>query len=234
MSMNPELFDSQVPLSVRVLIDFHTCLQDFTLDDLKQTFQAIDLELARRGEPIVAAGILQHLHESIDDHDNIERFLISINNIPVTKLRQIIADIESSLEARKVDEMAALQAHLSEFCETYGMTYQDFLKVSAVKVADADSVTDADKSAGKGRKKQKSGRKMGNGEAPATAPGVPSAPSAPSAPKIKFMNPNNPNETWTGRGPRPPWMRELLAGGCSVDQLRVIELTQDPGKPVGE
>ena len=42
-------------------------------------------------------------------------------------------------------------------------------------------------------------------------------------PKVepKFRNPNNPSETWSGRGKQPHWVRNLLAAGTSLDDLRV-------------
>ena len=37
----------------------------------------------------------------------------------------------------------------------------------------------------------------------------------------KYANPGNPEQTWTGRGKRPLWVNECLAGGKSLDDLRV-------------
>jgi DNA-binding protein H-NS len=35
----------------------------------------------------------------------------------------------------------------------------------------------------------------------------------------KYRNPDNPNETWTGRGKRPKWLNDALASGKSLDDL---------------
>ncbi len=45
-------------------------------------------------------------------------------------------------------------------------------------------------------------------------------------PKVepKFRNPNDPSETWSGRGKPPRWVVELLAAGRSLDEIR-IQLT---------
>jgi DNA-binding protein H-NS len=43
-------------------------------------------------------------------------------------------------------------------------------------------------------------------------------------PKVepKFRNPNNPSETWSGRGKQPGWVSELLAAGRALDDFRII------------
>ena len=42
-------------------------------------------------------------------------------------------------------------------------------------------------------------------------------------PKVepKFQNPNDPSETWSGRGKSPRWVVELLAAGRSLDEFRI-------------
>jgi len=42
-------------------------------------------------------------------------------------------------------------------------------------------------------------------------------------PKVepKFRNPDNPSETWSGRGKQPHWVRNLLAAGRSLDDLKI-------------
>ncbi|MGC9457438.1 MAG: H-NS family nucleoid-associated regulatory protein [Halothiobacillaceae bacterium] len=37
----------------------------------------------------------------------------------------------------------------------------------------------------------------------------------------KFMNPNNPKQTWTGRGKRPRWLAEALERGEPEDKFRI-------------
>jgi DNA-binding protein H-NS len=41
--------------------------------------------------------------------------------------------------------------------------------------------------------------------------------------KPKFRNPENPLETWTGRGLQPKWVRDLLAAGMRIDDMRIAE-----------
>jgi DNA-binding protein H-NS len=42
-------------------------------------------------------------------------------------------------------------------------------------------------------------------------------------PKVhpKFQNPKPPHQTWSGRGHQPRWVRELLAAGKTIDDLRI-------------
>jgi len=41
--------------------------------------------------------------------------------------------------------------------------------------------------------------------------------------EIRFRNPANPAQTWTGRGKRPRWLRQALEQGASLDDFTVIE-----------
>ena len=46
-------------------------------------------------------------------------------------------------------------------------------------------------------------------------------------PKVvpKFRNPEPPHQTWSGRGHQPSWVRELLAAGKTIDDLRISTAT---------
>lgn len=41
-----------------------------------------------------------------------------------------------------------------------------------------------------------------------------------SPPTITYRDPSNPTRSWMGRGPRPSWVKEALAAGKTLDQLR--------------
>lgn len=45
------------------------------------------------------------------------------------------------------------------------------------------------------------------------------AAKAPSA--ARYANPENPTETWSGRGRRPGWVKAALEGGRSLDDLAI-------------
>lgn len=36
---------------------------------------------------------------------------------------------------------------------------------------------------------------------------------------VKYVNPENPDETWSGRGRRPAWVRAALEAGRSLEDL---------------
>jgi DNA-binding protein H-NS len=44
-------------------------------------------------------------------------------------------------------------------------------------------------------------------------------------PKVepKFRNPEDPSETWSGRGRQPRWVMAFLAAGRAIDDLRILE-----------
>ncbi|MDO8606142.1 MAG: H-NS histone family protein [Phaeospirillum sp.] len=37
----------------------------------------------------------------------------------------------------------------------------------------------------------------------------------------KFRNPDNPSETWTGRGRQPKWIAAKIAGGVTMESLKI-------------
>jgi DNA-binding protein H-NS len=39
--------------------------------------------------------------------------------------------------------------------------------------------------------------------------------------KAKYRNPDNPEQTWVGRGRKPAWLVELLAQGTTLEELGV-------------
>ena len=38
--------------------------------------------------------------------------------------------------------------------------------------------------------------------------------------KLRYVNPDNPNETWNGRGRKPAWALEKLEQGADLEQFR--------------
>jgi DNA-binding protein H-NS len=51
------------------------------------------------------------------------------------------------------------------------------------------------------------GRRRGEAQGPAGAP--------------RYRNPDNPDQTWSGRGRRPRWVHEAEAAGRSLDTMRI-------------
>jgi len=51
----------------------------------------------------------------------------------------------------------------------------------------------------------------------------PRSPQRRSYPKVeaKFRNPDNPSDTWSGRGKTPRWLAGLIAAGRKLDEFRI-------------
>jgi len=43
-----------------------------------------------------------------------------------------------------------------------------------------------------------------------------------SKPTPKYRNPEEPSETWSGRGRRPRWLEEALAKGAELEEFRIV------------
>jgi DNA-binding protein H-NS len=41
----------------------------------------------------------------------------------------------------------------------------------------------------------------------------------------KYRNPDNPNQTWTGRGPKPKWLEKLCVNGKTLDDFSTKKFT---------
>lgn len=41
------------------------------------------------------------------------------------------------------------------------------------------------------------------------------------APPVRFRDPENPENTWSGRGPRPNWLKEKLEQGSEISDFSV-------------
>jgi DNA-binding protein H-NS len=71
--------------------------------------------------------------------------------------------------------------------------------------------TFAKPSGGDGRGRRKAGE----------AEPAPAAPSSRGKVAPKYRNPNNPAETWTGRGRQPRWVQAALAEGRTLSDLAI-------------
>ena len=38
--------------------------------------------------------------------------------------------------------------------------------------------------------------------------------------KLTYRNPENPGQTWSGRGTQPPWVKEALKDGAALEELQ--------------
>jgi DNA-binding protein H-NS len=49
----------------------------------------------------------------------------------------------------------------------------------------------------------------------------PKLKNADQSHKTKYINPENPTQTWSGRGQQPKWVKEALAKGKTLEQLSI-------------
>lgn len=46
-------------------------------------------------------------------------------------------------------------------------------------------------------------------------------PAREDLPEARYANPDDPSQTWSGRGRRPAWMTAALEGGASLESLAI-------------
>jgi DNA-binding protein H-NS len=56
----------------------------------------------------------------------------------------------------------------------------------------------------------------------------PKSKNADQASLPKYINPDNPDQTWSGRGQKPKWLKEALATGKTLEQLLIEPPEKQP------
>src|SRR5918999_2705108 len=56
----------------------------------------------------------------------------------------------------------------------------------------------------------------------------PKSKNADQASLPKYINPDNPDQTWSGRGQKPKWLKEALAKGKTLEQLLIEPPEKQP------
>ena len=56
---------------------------------------------------------------------------------------------------------------------------------------------------------------------PGKARAQPRGKSQAEAPKVKYRNPDNPSQTWSGAGRKPAWIIEALSSGKTLEDFTV-------------
>jgi DNA-binding protein H-NS len=99
------------------------------------------------------------------------------------------------LNSMSLDELKQLQKDLNKAIDTF----QERQRIEALAVLDAKA-----KEMGFSLSELTGGKKKG------ASSGVP-----------KYVHPENPALTWTGRGRQPNWIKEGLSSGKSLDDFRI-------------
>ena len=134
------------------------------------------------------------------------------------ELQKQIADLQAQADQMKREKRADVLEQIRRDIQAYELTAEECgFDVSPVR--------------GKGRKGAKAakGRKSRGTAKPAKEPRVPKALRAPKAPRAGkskgpvsggYRGPNG--EQWAGgKGPRPKWVKEILASGGSLEDYKI-------------
>lgn len=108
-----------------------------------------------------------------------------------TEVLRQIDELKAEAEALRKEEVDGVVARIREAIDAYGLTPEDLF--------------------GSGRRSAKAPRKAGRRKAATTQ-------RAPSTAGAKYMDKDG--NTWGGRGPRPQWLRDALAGGANLEDFR--------------
>ena len=133
------------------------------------------------------------------------------------ELQKQIADLQAQADQMKREKRAEVLEQIRRDIQAYELTAEECgFESTPVR--------------GKGRKPAKAGKgNKSRDKAPARqarAPRAAKAPKAPRAAKAKpassggYRGPNG--EQWAGgKGPRPKWVKEILASGGSLDEYKL-------------
>ena len=116
---------------------------------------------------------------------------INLDELSVDELEKLIKQAESALDKKRKAELKNAQAVLEKMAKDLGVDPQDLLKNAADK---------------KKTTRKKAAKKKTGVRRPA---------------KVKFRDPNNSSNTWTGRGKRPLWLQDALSKGANLDDFFV-------------
>ena len=118
---------------------------------------------------------------------------INLDDYSVAELEKLIKQAERKLEKKRMEAVKSAQAEINKIAKDLGVSVDDLLEEGKAR-----KKTTARKTAT--RKKKAAVRK------PA---------------KIKYRNPQDASQTWTGRGKRPVWLREALENGAKLEDYEV-------------
>ena len=116
---------------------------------------------------------------------------INLDELSVDELEKLIKQAESALDKKRKAELKNAQAVLEKMAKDLGVDPQDLLKNAADK---------------KKTTRKKAAKKKTGVRRPA---------------KVKFRDPNNSSNTWTGRGKRPLWLQDALSKGANLGDFLV-------------
>lgn len=122
---------------------------------------------------------------------------MDLGTLSLTELRRLQSKVESEIRRRSDTARRDLIKRMQKMAAEQGLSLEDVIGAAPAPAEKAPS-----------RRGRKPG-KAGKAAKPATV-GV-----------IKYRNPANPEQGWTGRGRKPQWALDMLAQGKSLDEAAV-------------
>ena len=121
---------------------------------------------------------------------------MELSTYTLPELRRLQSKVESEIRRRSDVTRRNLIKRMQKMAADEGLSLDDLLEGSTPASAEAKPAT-------------KRGRR----------PGTKTAKAAKPAPVVKYRNPTNPDQGWSGRGRKPQWALDWIAQGKSLDEL---------------
>ncbi len=118
---------------------------------------------------------------------------MDLSTYTLPELRRLQAKVESEIRRRSDVTRRNLIKRMQKMAADEGLSLDDLLEGSAPASAEPKPAA-------------KRGRRAGS-------------KAAKPAPVIKYRNPANPEQGWSGRGRKPQWALDWIAQGKSLDEL---------------
>ena len=119
---------------------------------------------------------------------------MDLSTYTLPELRRLQSKVESEIRRRSDVTRRNLIKRMQKMAADEGLSLDDLLEGSTPASAEAKPAT-------------KRGRR----------PGAKTAKAAKPAPVVKYRNPTNPDQGWSGRGRKPQWALDWIAQGKSLD-----------------
>ncbi|EKF73667.1 DNA-binding protein H-NS [Alcanivorax hongdengensis A-11-3] len=116
---------------------------------------------------------------------------INLDELSIEELEKLIKQAEAALEKKRKAELKNAQAVLEKMAKDLGVEPESLLK-------------------GVEKKKPTRGKKAAKKKAGVRRPA-----------KVKYRNPKDSSQTWTGRGKRPVWLQQELDNGAKLEDFAV-------------
>lgn len=123
---------------------------------------------------------------------------MDLSSYTLPELRRLQAKVESEIRRRSDVTRRNLIKRMQKMAADEGLSLDDLLEGGAPASADVKPAA-------------KRGRR----------PGAKTAKAAKPAPVIRYRNPANPDQGWSGRGRKPQWALDWIAQGKALDELAV-------------